>query len=192
MLFTTLLGAAIAAATTLAQPINGTNTTYIGPENGHLVIVDGNLQSDSIWQRIITLAGGPDALIVVIPTAGGEPTYSANFSSAVSLRRLGAKNVTVLHTYDPAVADTDEFVAPLREAKGVFYGGGRQWRLVDAYAGTKTERAIQAVLDKGEWFLGRVLVRVFRELPGERGYGEQSVDDWGSYGWIWIPEEYGN
>ena len=149
MRLTTLLGAAFAAATSMAQPINGTNTTYVGPENGHLVIVGGNLQSDSIWQKIIDLAGGPDAPLVVIPTAGGEPTYSSNFSSAVSLRRLGAKNVTVLHTYDPAVADTDEFIAPLLEAKGVFYGGGRQWRLVDAYAGNKTERAVQAVLDRG-------------------------------------------
>lgn len=144
-----ILGTALAAGTTIAQPLNDTNITYIGPENGHLVIVGGNLQSDSIWQRIIDLAGGPDAPIVVIPTAGGEPTYDANFSSAVSFRKLGARNVTVLHTYDPAVADTDEFVAPLLEAKGVFYGGGRQWRLVDAYAGTKTERAIQAVLDRG-------------------------------------------
>ncbi len=149
MLFTTILAAAFAAATSLAQPFNGTNTTFVGPENGHLVIVGGNLQSDSIWQRIIDLAGGVDAPIVVIPTAGGEPTYDANFSSAVSFRRLGAKNVTVLHTYDPAMADTDEFIVPLLEARGVFYGGGRQWRLVDAYAGTKTEMAIQAVLDRG-------------------------------------------
>lgn len=149
MLLTTLLGTAIMAVTALAQPINGTNTTYVGPDNGHLVILGGNLQSDSIWQRIIDLAGGPDAPLVVIPTAGGEPAYTLNSSSAVSLRRLGATDVTVLHTYDPAVADTDEFVAPLLSAKGVFYGGGRQWRLVDAYAGTKTERAVQAVLDRG-------------------------------------------
>src|SRR5690242_19356042 len=108
MRLATILGTALAAGTTIAQPLNDTNTTYIGPENGHLVIVGGNLQSDSIWQRIIDLAGGPDAPIVVIPTAGGEPTYNANFSSAVSFRKLGARNVTVLHTYDPAVADTDE------------------------------------------------------------------------------------
>ncbi|TKX25729.1 peptidase-like protein 5 [Elsinoe australis] len=125
------------------------NTSYVGPENGHLVIVGGDLQSDSIWQRIIELAGGPSAPIVVVPTAGGEPTYDQNFSSAVSLRRLGATDVTVLHTYDPAVADTDEFIAPLKEAKGIFFGGGRQWRLVDAYAGTKAEAAFQAVLDRG-------------------------------------------
>ncbi|KAF3008188.1 hypothetical protein E8E14_007871 [Neopestalotiopsis sp. 37M] len=94
------------------------------------------------------LSGGPNAPIVVIPTAGGEPTYNESVPSAVSLRKNGSQNVTVLHTYDPAVADTDDFVAPLREAKGVYFDGGRQWRLVDAYAGTKAERAFQAVLDR--------------------------------------------
>lgn len=140
-----------AAATAIATPIatHRNNATLVGPENGHLVIVGGNLQSDSIWQRIISLAGGPDAPIVVVPTAGGEPTYGANFPSAVTLRELGASNVTVLHTYDPAVADTEGFIAPLLNAKGIFFGGGRQWRLVDAYAGTKTEAAFQAVLDRG-------------------------------------------
>jgi cyanophycinase len=141
----------LAATTAIATPISINNTTasFVGPENGHLVIVGGNLQSESIWQRIISLAGGPDAPIVVVPTAGGEPIYGANFSSAVTLRELGATNVTVLHTYDPAVADTDEFIAPLLAAKGIFFGGGRQWRLVDAYAGTKSEAAFQAVLDHG-------------------------------------------
>jgi cyanophycinase len=151
MLFTNLITAAILAVTSIATPIapcNGTNTTFVGPENGHLVIVGGNLQSDRIWQRIITLAGGPNSSIVVVPTAGGDPTYNSSFPAALSLQRLGAK-VTVLHTYDPAVADTDEFIAPLSTATGIFFGGGRQWRLVDAYAGTKTEAAFQAVLDRG-------------------------------------------
>jgi cyanophycinase-like exopeptidase len=148
MRFTTILAvtATIARASSIANIANG---TFIGPETGSLVIVGGNLQSDSIWERIIMLAGGPDAPLVVVPTAGGEPTYNANFSSAVSLRRLGATNVTVLHTYDPFVADTDDFIAPLMGAKGIFFGGGRQWRLVDAYAGTKAEKAFQAVLDRG-------------------------------------------
>jgi cyanophycinase len=151
MLFTKIFINAVLAITSIASPIanyNETNTTYIGPENGHLVIVGGNLKSDRIWQRIIDLAGGPNASIVVVPTAGGDPTYNASFPAAVSLQRLGA-NVTVLHTYDPAVADTDEFIAPLSEANGIFFGGGRQWRLVDAYAGTKTEAAFQSVLDRG-------------------------------------------
>ncbi|KAA8617024.1 CphB Cyanophycinase [Pyrenophora tritici-repentis] len=152
MRLTTFFSTAALAVTALATPTygtNGTNTTYIGPENGHLVIVGGNLQSESIYQRIISLAGGPGAPIVVVPTAGGDPTYDQNFTTAASFRKYGATNVTVLHTYDPAVADTDAFIAPLLEAKGIFFAGGRQWRLVDAYAGTKTEVAFQKVLDAG-------------------------------------------
>lgn len=66
---------------------------------------------------------------------------------AVAFRYFGATNVTVLHTYDSTVADTEEFIAPLKDAKAVFFGSRRQWRLVDAYAGTKTEKAFQNVLD---------------------------------------------
>ena len=59
------------------------------------------------------------------------------------------KNVTVLHTRDRAEADTEAFVAPLKTARGVWFGGGRQWRLVDAYMGTRTQREIEAVLARG-------------------------------------------
>ena len=97
---------------------------------------------------MIDLAGGNDAPIVVVPTAGGEPTYDSNAANADTFRRLGSTNVTVLHTYDPKVADTEEFVQPLLSAKGIWFGGGRQWQLVDAYAGTLTERSFQGVLER--------------------------------------------
>ena len=55
----------------------------------------------------------------------------------------------MLHTRDRAEADTEAFVAPLKTARGVWFGGGRQWRLVDAYMGTRTQREIEAVLARG-------------------------------------------
>src|SRR5262249_58119965 len=58
-------------------------------------------------------------------------------------------NVTVRHTRDKAEADTEAFVAPLKTARGVWYDGGRQWRLVDSYFNTRTQRAIEAVLARG-------------------------------------------
>lgn len=144
-----ILALAAQAALASAGPATERQSPYVGPENGTLVIIGGNAQDDAIYQRIIDLAGGPDAPIITIPTADGAPTYDENAASAGTFRRLGAKNVTVLHTYDPKVADTEEFAAPLRTAKGVFFGGGRQWRLVDAYAGTLTERLFHEVLDRG-------------------------------------------
>ncbi|KAI1174780.1 hypothetical protein F4777DRAFT_371818 [Nemania sp. FL0916] len=137
---TLLLLSSQSTMTSAADPV-------VGPVKGSLVVVGGGTLSDSIYQEVITRAGGGP--IVVIPTADGAPTYDQNAAGASSFRRLGATDVTVLHTYDPKVADTDAFVEPLLNATGVWFGGGRQWRLVDAYAGTKTEAAFQAVLDRG-------------------------------------------
>jgi len=41
------------------------------------------------------------------------------------------------------------FVAPLQNANAVWFGGGRQWRLVDSYKNTKTEIMIGKVLERG-------------------------------------------
>ncbi|KAI1438078.1 hypothetical protein GGR50DRAFT_641352 [Xylaria sp. CBS 124048] len=122
-------------------------TPVVGPTNGSLVVVGGGSLSDSIFEEVVTRAkGGP---IIVIPTADGASSYDQDAANAPDFRRLGAASVTVLHTYDPKIADTDVFVEPLLNATGVWFGGGRQWRLVDAYAGTKTEAAFRAVLDRG-------------------------------------------
>ena len=37
----------------------------------------------------------------------------------------------------------------LKKAGGVWFGGGRQWRFVDAYEGTKAEEALRDVLRRG-------------------------------------------
>jgi cyanophycinase len=119
-----------------------------GPESGSLVIVGGNMKDSSIINRFIALAGGIEAPMIVIPTASGE-TIIDNVKAAEILTSAGAKNVTVLHTYDTAVANSQDFVAPLKKARGVWFNGGRQWHLVDAYANTLTEKEINNVLSRG-------------------------------------------
>jgi cyanophycinase len=115
---------------------------------GALIIGGGGSLAPAVWKRYIELAGGPDALVVVVPTANDDPV-PADPIEARLLRRAGAKNVKVLHTRSRKEADTAEFVAPLREARGVWFTGGRQWRFVDAYAGTAAERAFHDVLARG-------------------------------------------
>lgn len=134
----------------LATTAHAQNSSTVGPEIGSLVVVGGGSLSDNIYQRVIDLAGGsgPASSIVVIPTADGADSYDQDAAGAASFRRLGAGSVTVLHTYDRAVADTEDFVAPLLNATGVWFGGGRQWRLVDAYAGTRAETAFRDVLGR--------------------------------------------
>jgi cyanophycinase len=121
----------------------------VGPENGSLIVAGGALVDAGVFERFMELAGGPSAPIVVIPTAGGAPEYDQYFSGRRLFEEAGARHVTVLHTYDPSVADTDGFVEPLRAARGVWLPGGRQWRLADAYLDTKVHEALWDVLERG-------------------------------------------
>lgn len=128
---------------------NSKNIQTVGPENGTLVIVGGAMKSDEIINQFIELAGGIDAPIVVIPTAGGLETYSENSGFAGVLKKRGATHVTVLHSNSKEIANSNAFVKPLLTAKGVWFGGGRQWRLVDSYKNTLTETLIGKVLERG-------------------------------------------
>ena len=72
--------------------------------------------------------------------------------NGVDLRDLtdaGARHVKVIHTRDRRVADSEAFVAPLRDARGVWFPGGRHWRLADAYLATRTQAALRDVLARG-------------------------------------------
>ena len=120
-----------------------------GPPNGSLVIVGGAMRDPAIRERFLQLAGGKDAPIVVIPSAGGGDEYDEWNSGLNGWKAVGATDISVLHTTDRAVADTDAFVEPLRRARGVWFNGGRQWRLVDSYMNTKTHDELWKVLERG-------------------------------------------
>jgi cyanophycinase len=128
-----------------------------GPPKGTLVIVGGGgTDGTGIMERFIELAGGAEnAKIVVVPTAGGNRAqdgrirqYKEEEVIAGWLKR-GVKNVRMLHTHDPKVADTEEFVKPLLDATAVWFNGGRQWNIVDSYANTRTYKEFHNVLARG-------------------------------------------
>lgn len=121
----------------------------VGPGRGALVIVGGALEDSFIYGRFLELAGGEEAPLVIIPTAGEGDVYDRFYSGAADFRKAGFLDVTVLHTRDREVADSDEFIAPLKRARAVWIEGGRQWRLADAYLGTRTELELEALLDRG-------------------------------------------
>ncbi len=144
---TALFLAAFVASASILSAQNG--TPRVGPARGTVVVVGGGQIGPEIWSRFITAAGGPDALIIDVPTAGGDSVYPPSHRAPAGLYLAGAKNVVVLHTIDRKVADSDSFPAMLARAGGVWFEGGRQWHLVDSYAGTRTEQAFMDVLRRG-------------------------------------------
>ncbi len=126
-----------------------------GPEKGALVIAGGALKDPAIYKKFIDLAGGPEANFIIVPTAGGNKNsrgeireYKEETVIAPWLAR-GLKNVKMLHTHDKKIADTEDFVKDLRLANAVWFDGGRQWNIVDSYAGTRTYDEFHKVLDRG-------------------------------------------
>jgi cyanophycinase len=115
--------------------------------SGSLVIVGGGGMPAEVTSKFIELAGGPDALIVVLPTANPDP-LPAN-ADAGFLGRAGARNVKVLRARELKDVEAPESLALMKQAKGVWFGGGRQWRFVDAYEGTQLLELMRDVLRRG-------------------------------------------
>lgn len=139
--------------TTAPPAANGAET--LGPSKGALVIVGGGrsgTHQSKFLARFIELAGGEDARIVVVPTAASssEKYDYANHRMAKRIKeRYKVEQVTIVHTHDRKVADTEAFVKPIGRATGVWFSGGRQWRFTKAYRGTRTEKAFHGVLHRG-------------------------------------------
>jgi len=134
--------AALIAATWLyaAQPT-------VGPAGGSLVMAGGGKLGAEILDRFIDLAGGRDSVFVIIPTAEAREQLAAPEESF--LAKAGCKDVTVLNTRDRAVADSEGFVEPLRRARGVWFHGGRESRVIQPYLDTRVQRELNALLDRG-------------------------------------------
>ena len=134
----------------LSAQNNSQDQETIGPKNGTLLIV-GGAASDLFYKKFMELVGGPEAPIVVIPTAITSNTLTQEFLDRYkqSFINRGFKNVTVLHTRDPKVSNSEAFIAPIKTAKGVWFSGGRQWRHADSYLNTKAHEAFNALLDRG-------------------------------------------
>jgi cyanophycinase len=117
--------------------------------SGKLFIAGGGKLPDSVVAQFVGLAGGKDAKLVVIPTASETADKVVAAELAESWKKRGVEAVSVLHTADRKIADTDEFVEPLKDATAVWFVGGSQSRIADAYVGTKVEQALHALLKRG-------------------------------------------
>ncbi|MBL1411047.1 Type 1 glutamine amidotransferase-like domain-containing protein [Sphingobacterium faecale] len=118
----------------------------IGPPTGTLMII-GGAASSANYDYFMQLVGDPAAPIVFIPTAGD--IFDETNTAYQGLVKAGATNITILHTKQRDVADSESFVAPLRSARAVFIGGGFQKRLAEAYLNTLTHQLMFGILAKG-------------------------------------------
>lgn len=133
---------------------------------GAVVLHGGGGISQDTFDRFVELAGGRNASIVFVPSAGFRPTdYDSEeeFLTAVS-RRYGSwvnlldsgriRKFQFLYTDDPDDADDADFVKPLADATGVWFSGGAQSRLNYRFVAefpekTKFQQLLRNVLVRG-------------------------------------------
>jgi len=133
---------------------------------GAVMLHGGGRITNDVFARFVELAGGKQARIVLIPSAGYRTSDYENrrafaemlnrrFSSWVRLASTGqVTKFEFLHTDDPDAADDPAFVGPLASATGVWFCGGDQSRLNHRYVGdyprqTRFQAALREVLVRG-------------------------------------------
>lgn len=120
-----------------------------GYKNGSLIVIGGGRLNQTIMDEFKTLAGGENAKIVVIPTANVINNQIDSMGIKATFESYRFKNISILHTSDPKEANKASFVQPIKEATGIFFTGGRQWRIADGFLNTKAHDAMFKLLDRG-------------------------------------------
>ena len=116
---------------------------------GWLVIEGGSYPTNPVVaRRFRELIGGANAKVLIVPTASSDAQLTPGASDTVA-SGLGLTNYEVLHTRDREQANSESFAARVRQARGVWFGGGRPGRLAEAYVGTRTARELDEFYREG-------------------------------------------
>lgn len=117
---------------------------------GTLVIVGGGGMPAGLMNQFIDFAGGKEnAKLVYVPCA--EQAELPPRQGIVEMwKKMGVQHATFIHTKDRHEANTNEdILSPLRDATGIWFGGGRQWNFADSYYGTEAHRLMRAIVERG-------------------------------------------
>jgi cyanophycinase len=118
---------------------------------GPLMIIGGaedKLRRRTILTDFVAAAGGPDARIVVIPTASSLGAEVVEVYDAL-FRRLGAGEVTSCRPESREEAHDPDLVKVVDEASAVFMTGGNQLKLSAIICGTPVGDAVVRAHERG-------------------------------------------
>lgn len=116
---------------------------------GTLMVCGGGALPNEVYDEFVRLAGGPKGKVVLIPSAYPYPSPEALAFRFNGWLQYPVQSFTFLHAGSREEAEKEEVSQPLAEATGVWMSGGAQGRLADLYKGTRVEKLIQNVLERG-------------------------------------------
>jgi cyanophycinase len=118
---------------------------------GALMAIGGaedKLGRRTVLKTFISLAGGPDARIAVIPTASSLGDEIVGVYDTL-FRKLGAREVVTARPESREEAEDPDVIGLLDDVTGIFMTGGNQLKLSAIVAGTAFGEAIAAAHRRG-------------------------------------------
>ena len=117
---------------------------------GYLIPIGGaerKRRSPVILRRFVELSGGPDARIVIIPTASKLDTTGPSYETV--FQRIGVASARSLPFASRRDCHRDDWLEALQDCTGVFMTGGSQLRLSRTLGGTPVAKALREGLENG-------------------------------------------
>lgn len=129
--------------------------TFPEPElaGGSVFLIGGGPTPRRALEAFISEAGGERARIVVIHSAIADRPIAKHKDIAM-FRKVGAKNLRLVHAEDREVANSPQTIDHIDAAGGVWFTGGRQWRLADRYLDKPFRNALLRLLVERDGAVG--------------------------------------
>ena len=118
---------------------------------GNLFIVGGGFRTD-LEKKLVELAGGESARIIIVPNAGGDPLESA-LAMKKDFEECGAGSVDyIICTRENC--DEDSILTKFKGVTCIYISGGDQSRLTDTFNDTEFLGKIRKFYDDGGLIAG--------------------------------------
>jgi cyanophycinase len=138
----------------IAQTSTATTSNPFFNSKGKLIIIGGGTIPDSLFTFFANYIGGKDQPIVYIPTATDDEAFIQKKEHLIKFTSRGFTNLYTIHTRNKKEVDDPKNIALMRNAKGLFFGGGDQDLIAAAYGGTQLYEEFIALLNRGGVIMG--------------------------------------
>ena len=178
-----MLGALISSAAAAGVRLYA-ETPEVANTDGAYLVTSGGDRIDEHFRRLLEAHARN---LIFIPTAASSlrskygtiwnPDLEENRDAFVRelQLRFNAAEVYILHTRSRQVADSEEFIRPLRSARAVWMSGGNAGRLADAYLDTKVALALRDIVARGGIVAGESAGAIIQGSYVVRGNPEKPV-----------------
>ncbi len=124
----------------------------LNASRGYIIPIGGKIGDSDILRRFVTLCGGRDGRIAVLPTASADRNAGAEYERLFG--SLGAGEVKALNVDRRSDCDDSDYLDVLERADGVFLTGGSQLKLSTTLGGTPIAKLLRRQNAAGQHVAG--------------------------------------